>query len=85
MAEPVPTEYVSTEFEVEIANLFGRVIGPGRRIEAETNFFAAGGASIGALRVIGAIESELGVAITPRAFFAQPTPRELAAIVRHGR
>ncbi len=85
MAEPAQTEPAGADYEVEIANLFGKVIGSGRRIEAETNFFAAGGASIAALRVVAAIEAEFGVAIAPRTFFAQPTPRELASLVRQGR
>ena len=82
MAQAADSDSAQDGYEEKITELFADVIGSGQRLDVTTNFFAAGGASIGALRVIAGIEREFGVSVAPRMFFAQPTPRDLAVLVR---
>jgi nonribosomal peptide synthetase DhbF len=49
-----------------------------RPITGETGFFAAGGHSLTALRLITVLETELGRRVDLRTLFAASTPRELA-------
>jgi acyl carrier protein len=81
VAQPAKSSQTYGEAEQRIVALFADVIGSADDIDATTNFFAAGGASIGALRVIAAIEREFGVTVPPRAFFARPTARDVAVLM----
>jgi amino acid adenylation domain-containing protein len=51
---------------------------------ADTNFFDAGGTSIGAMRVMMAIERIWGVEIPLDAFASAPTPAQLARVITTG-
>ncbi|MEV0254288.1 amino acid adenylation domain-containing protein [Streptomyces sp. NPDC050732] len=67
-----------TAREKELCALFGEVLGivdagPG------TDFFAAGGHSLSALRLVGRVEGEWGVRIPVAMLFAAPTPAALIA------
>ena len=50
-------------------------------LAADTNFFEAGGTSIGAMRVVMAIERTWGVQIPLDAFAADPTPAHIASMI----
>jgi acyl transferase domain-containing protein len=66
-----------------IADLVARTLGTASVGEGD-DFFALGGDSIAATRLLASIASELGVEIELRAFFAEPTVEHLAALVRDG-
>ncbi|MGW4070515.1 amino acid adenylation domain-containing protein [Nocardia grenadensis] len=58
--------------EIRIARIWQEVLGgefPGR----DTNFFAAGGDSLSATRLVSRLSQELGITVTLREFFTDPT------------
>ena len=62
-----------------VATIFGRVLGT--PAEHDSDFFALGGDSRLATRVLSAIARESGVELTFDEFVAAPTPAGLAATV----
>ncbi|MFF2650709.1 amino acid adenylation domain-containing protein [Streptomyces sp. NPDC058045] len=68
------------ETEEAIAGLWHRHL-PERAPDRNANFFTAGGDSLGALRLLTAIEHRLGATVPVRRFFAAPTIAALAADV----
>ncbi|MFC8872600.1 amino acid adenylation domain-containing protein [Streptomyces sp. NPDC057148] len=82
MAEPdtAPTEAEPPvgETETAVAGLWSEYL-PSWAPDRTANFFAAGGDSLTALRLLTAIERRLGAAVPVRRFFAAPTVAALAA------
>jgi amino acid adenylation domain-containing protein len=68
------------ELESAIARLWAGVLGL-ERVGVRDNFFDLGGHSLLATRLTAAIRRELGVRISPRALFDNPTVESLAARV----
>jgi acyl carrier protein len=70
----------STDTERRIAEIWGAVLSV-ETIGVDDNFFALGGHSLLAMQVMSRLRDELGVTLTLRAIFDEPTVRELAAAV----
>jgi thioesterase domain-containing protein/acyl carrier protein len=70
----------STTYERAVADIMAEFAGSGR-FTADTNFFDAGGTSIGAMRVVMAIARMWGVEIPLDAFAADPTPAHIASLI----
>ncbi|OZF39998.1 hypothetical protein CH296_01470 [Rhodococcus sp. 14-2496-1d] len=70
----------STETETALVSIFETVLGI-ERIGVDDDFFALGGNSLNATRVIARVNAERGSAVDVRAFFDAPTVAELAAAV----
>ncbi|MEK8072439.1 non-ribosomal peptide synthase/polyketide synthase [Rhodococcoides navarretei] len=70
----------STETENALVSIFETVLGI-ERIGVDDDFFALGGNSLNATRVIARVNAERGSAVDVRAFFDAPTVAELAAAV----
>ncbi|MDV6301096.1 MULTISPECIES: non-ribosomal peptide synthase/polyketide synthase [Rhodococcus] len=70
----------STETESALVAIFETVLGIDR-IGVDDDFFALGGNSLNATRVIARVNAELGTAVDVRSFFDAPTVAELAATV----
>ncbi|MET8161244.1 AMP-binding protein [Sphaerisporangium sp. NPDC005289] len=66
--------------EAEVAAVWSELLG-GRRVEADTTFFAAGGHSLLIPRLLDRIRGRFGTAISVARFLADPTPAGLAALV----
>ncbi|MFD8326348.1 non-ribosomal peptide synthetase [Streptomyces lydicus] len=64
-------------FEELIAAVWSEVLGQ-RRISAEDDFFALGGHSLMALRVVGRLKRNLGVVISVKEVYRHPRLRDLA-------
>jgi amino acid adenylation domain-containing protein len=73
----------ATETERRIAAVWGEVLGTDR-IGAEQSFFALGGHSLVATRVLHRIRELTGAEVSLRAFFAEPTVAGLARLVDAG-
>ncbi|MDH3011656.1 non-ribosomal peptide synthetase [Gordonia alkanivorans] len=75
-------EYVapSTPVETAVADIFADVLGIDE-ISAGTSFFDAGGNSLAATRLASQLGRTLGVPVTVRDVFDEPTVRGLAALV----
>jgi amino acid adenylation domain-containing protein len=75
-------------FEELIASVWSEVLGRDR-ISADDDFFALGGHSMVALRVIARLKKELGLAVRTRTVYQHPKLRDLAgyieAVLRRGR
>ncbi len=79
-----------TETEQTVAAVYAQVLGldPAEEVSAEASFFALGGTSLSATRVVARLGVASGVEIPVRALFETPTVRALAAAVdagTHGR
>ncbi|MFI0787442.1 amino acid adenylation domain-containing protein [Streptomyces lydicus] len=76
-----PAERTAAEpdgpFEELIAEVWSEVLGR-RRISAEDDFFALGGHSLMALRVVGRLKRNLGVVISVKEVYRHPRLRDLA-------
>ncbi|MDR7010079.1 amino acid adenylation domain-containing protein, partial [Paraburkholderia strydomiana] len=70
----------SGEIEVLTARLFGDVLGLAR-VGADDDFFALGGHSLAAVRLIARLSEELGRKVALAALFNSPTPRLLARLL----
>ncbi|MFL9981601.1 amino acid adenylation domain-containing protein [Paraburkholderia graminis] len=70
----------SGEMEMLIARLFGDVLGL-ERIGADDDFFALGGHSLAAVRVVARLSEQLGRKVALAALFEQPTPALLATLL----
>jgi amino acid adenylation domain-containing protein/non-ribosomal peptide synthase protein (TIGR01720 family) len=81
-AEDVPPAPPAGDMERRIAAVWGEVLGLAR-IERDQNFFALGGNSIDAIRVLARLEDLLGHRLEPRLFFEAPTLRQFAAAVEN--
>jgi acyl carrier protein len=66
--------------EMLIARLFGDVLGL-ERIGADDDFFALGGHSLAAVRVVARLSEQLGRKVALAALFEQSTPALLAALL----
>ncbi|UYP19938.1 amino acid adenylation domain-containing protein [Rhodococcus sp. Z13] len=66
-----------TELEATIAGLFAAALGLDE-VGIDDDFFALGGHSLAAIRLVNAIRSELGVELAVRAVFDAPTVESLA-------
>jgi amino acid adenylation domain-containing protein len=73
----------STATEIRVAAIFAEALGVDR-IGLLDDFFALGGHSLLAMRVLGALKAALGVAINPRAFFADATVSGIAIALDAG-
>jgi amino acid adenylation domain-containing protein len=72
------TAGAATPLEARIATCMGEVLGARRPIDAETSFFAAGGHSLAAVRLLANLRRELGIELGLREFFQEPTARAVA-------
>jgi len=67
--------------EFALAQIWQRVLGV-EQIGVDDNFFKLGGHSLLALELCARIDRELGVRISTRDFFVNPTIRQLLAVIR---
>jgi acyl carrier protein len=76
-------EYEAPEGELEktVAACFTEVLGV-ERAGREDNFFELGGHSLAAMRVVSDLRQRLGVEVSLRALFEQPTVNGLAATIK---
>jgi amino acid adenylation domain-containing protein len=81
-AQP-PVKADLTDLETVVAGIFEESLGIGP-IEADTDFFVAGGHSLLALTVLDLVEQRLGVSLDLDDFFANATVRDTAALIRQG-
>lgn len=84
-ARPATVAAVSprTPIEQAVADIMAEFAGTDS-FAADTNFFDAGGTSIGALRIVVAIERRWGVEVPLATFAATPTAAHVAALVDSG-
>ncbi|WP_406143470.1 amino acid adenylation domain-containing protein [Streptomyces sp. NBC_01012] len=66
------------EVETVLADLW-QTYAPGHAPDRNANFFTIGGDSLSALRLVGAVEKRLGVAVPARLLYAAPTIAALGA------
>ncbi|MBT6676552.1 MAG: non-ribosomal peptide synthetase, partial [Rhodospirillaceae bacterium] len=66
--------------EALLCRLYGELTGAGR-VSVTDNFFALGGHSLMAMRLVVRLREELGVEVPLRAVFAEASPRALARVV----
>ncbi len=71
----------STPTERALADVYARVLGTDQ-VGVDDSFFDLGGDSISAMRVVAAINAELGVDLAVRTLFDAPTVKELSQRVR---
>ncbi len=67
--------------ERRLSRMWGDILGV-RTVSADDNFFALGGHSLMAARLIGRIEKEFGIKLGLNALFQAPTPSRLAPLIR---
>ncbi|MFR9753838.1 alpha/beta fold hydrolase [Nocardia sp. 004] len=79
MAQREPAD----EYEQSAVELLAEYAGL-RTIGVDDDFFAAGGTSIGAMRVVMALSRRWGVQVQLDAFISAPTGARLAALIRAG-
>ncbi|WP_280486247.1 phosphopantetheine-binding protein, partial [Nocardia farcinica] len=81
MAAPgtTPGEPVRPGRETRIARIWQDILGGGLP-DRHANFFAMGGDSLSATRLVGRLAREVGITVTLRAFFLDPT---IAGLGRH--
>ncbi|WP_280299597.1 condensation domain-containing protein, partial [Nocardia abscessus] len=73
----------ATATERAIAELWERMVDAPLDIDRGTDFFAAGGDSVLAIRMLNRLRGELGLVVTPREFLADPTLAAIATAARH--
>jgi amino acid adenylation domain-containing protein len=71
-----------SSLEGKLAGLMAQVLGTDRAIAVNTHFFAAGGHSLAAVRLLARARREFGVEVSLQCFFDDPTPVGLARHVR---
>ncbi|WP_416567083.1 amino acid adenylation domain-containing protein [Nocardia testacea] len=67
-----PGEPIRPGLETRMAQIWADTVGAAP-IDRQTSFFAAGGDSLSATRLVGRLGRELGIAVTLREFFTTPT------------
>ncbi len=70
----------ATATERAVAEIWQRLLDVDR-VGARDNFFELGGDSILSIRLVSRLLAEFAVSMSPRAVFAHPTPRRLAAAI----
>lgn len=80
---PAVNSSAANRYEEVIADIMAEFAGS-RGFSTDTNFFEAGGTSIGAMRVVMAIARAFDIEIPLDAFAAAPTPRHIAGLVAAG-
>ncbi|MDN3360150.1 non-ribosomal peptide synthetase [Actinomadura sp. DC4] len=80
---PVTSREARTPMEEVVCGLFAEVLGL-ERVGADDGFFALGGDSLLAVRLIARIRSVLGVEMNIRALFGSPTAAGVALLVEAG-
>jgi amino acid adenylation domain-containing protein len=73
--------FLSDPTERALLRIWSRALGT-RAIGPDDDFFALGGHSVLAIRLLGDIETEFGVALRASTLFQAPTVRTLAALLR---
>jgi hypothetical protein len=83
---PVPTRPTDPGGAVEdaVASAWCTVLGVDTA-DPDSDFFDAGGQSLGATRMLGMLERGCGVAVPLRIFLRDPTPAGLAAAIDRAR
>uniref|UniRef100_A0AAU3HP89 Thioester reductase domain-containing protein n=1 Tax=Streptomyces sp. NBC_01393 TaxID=2903851 RepID=A0AAU3HP89_9ACTN len=77
-AQPAPGAPDEHGLAAVVAAAAGRFV-PGGHLSPDTDFFDAGGTSVGAVELVAALEDELGMEIDLDEVFADARPRSLAA------
>lgn len=72
----------ATDTERAVAGLWQRMTDVAGDLDRGTDFFALGGDSVLAIRMLNRLRAELGLALTPREFLADPTLAAVAASTR---
>lgn len=78
-------DYVAPEdaIETSLVNIWSTVLGAKRnQLGTTANFFELGGHSIKAMKLVSAVQRELGLRIHLKNIFGSPTIRELAKVLR---
>ncbi|MBF6174777.1 amino acid adenylation domain-containing protein [Nocardia blacklockiae] len=73
-----PADPPEGEREIRVARVWSRVLGY-EPVYRNDDFFAQGGNSMSALRLLRALDAEFGITLPVQAIFQAPTPAELAA------
>lgn len=73
----------ATSTERAIAELWQQIVDAPGGIDRGTDFFALGGDSVLAVRMLNRLRGELGLVVTPREFLADPTLAAVASVARH--
>lgn len=76
-----PDQLPNSPTEQTIATIWQTILETGRPIGRAENFFALGGHSLRAMRILTHIERELGVKLNLLEFFRHPTVEQLAQLV----
>ncbi len=80
-----PGRAPATELESRMCALFAEALGGGvPDVGPEDSFFALGGHSLSAIRLVNAVKAEFGVDLGVREVFEAPTPAALAAACARG-
>jgi amino acid adenylation domain-containing protein len=82
-SRPDTKEMPDTDEERRLADIWGRVLGV-EHIGRSDNFFELGGHSLKATQVVSRIEKELGISISLREVFNNPTLSEFAPLLNSG-
>ncbi|KAI1267008.1 peptide synthetase [Xylariaceae sp. FL1019] len=77
----VPRKQPSTPMEVKLSKAWQKILGADLEISAHDNFFAVGGDSLRAMRLV-AESRALGIALTVADIFANPTLSDMAIAAR---
>ncbi|MEU2178236.1 acyltransferase domain-containing protein [Nocardia sp. NPDC019219] len=72
----------ATDTERAVAGLWQRMTDVADDLDRGTDFFALGGDSVLAIRMLNRLRAELGLTLTPREFLADPTLAAVAATAR---
>ncbi|RDI52702.1 type I polyketide synthase [Nocardia mexicana] len=84
-AESVPSGPPADDTELGIAEMWVRLLDldcDAAGIDRAADFFALGGDSVLAIRMLNRLRADLGLAVTPRDFLADPTLAATAAVAR---
>ncbi|KAF3024780.1 nrps [Neopestalotiopsis sp. 37M] len=71
----------STEMEQKLVTIWGDVLGPDADLSATDNFFAVGGDSLRAMRLVAAARAH-GVSLSVAAIFANPVLEDMAQVAQ---
>lgn len=79
--QPTDEEHPTTPLELKLCELYADILAINERISINDNFFALGGHSLNALRLIHKIETDLHYKLTLKELFAYPTVLLLSQIL----